>query len=213
MSSNLDLPSSESPIAAGWNIRMIKDRHDVAHLLFSAAWAVARAQNDSRSAGTALLALSDNLMWYCPPEIAASGVSAEQFWNEALTFFRAAGDESGVAAALREMGKCEESLEICRRIDDRIGIVQSLERVAVLAASRGEIARARSLLDEALMLARQSGNSRLLASILQSIGARVHDDADYRNSALLEAAELYGRLKYNRSRARVLEMLAAVGSE
>jgi tetratricopeptide (TPR) repeat protein len=65
----------------------------------------------------------------------------------------------------------QECLEEFRALGDEIGVAIALHRVAVQAASRGDDARGRALIDESLALSRAHGFRRGEAGCLASLGS------------------------------------------
>ena len=175
---------------AGWRARRLDDRPDLAHDFFSRSLEVARFRHDAAAAARALLALSNNLLWYCPKEVDESDLTLDTLCEEASELFREVGDESGIAACLRETGKFDESLAICQRINDQAGVIRSLRRLTALAACHNRHQEASASCTKAILLARELGDKELLASVLNMTAICWHDDDVFRQSVLLEAAEL-----------------------
>jgi hypothetical protein len=197
MGSEAELTDPQELLEAGWRARFVDDRHDIAHDLILRSLELARSRQDKRATAKALLALSKNLLWYCPQEIEESDLSLDRLCEDALELFRAIGDESGVAASLRALARYSESLAICRRINDQQGVILSLYRLQDMAA-----------LQEAVSLARQLGDNELLADVLKTAGICWESDDCSRRTVLLEAAELYDKLQYRRNCAESLTICA-----
>jgi hypothetical protein len=213
MGSQTELSDSDELLDAGWRARDLDDRHDLAHDFFSRSLELARSQHNAATAAKALLALANNLLWYCPKEIDESDLTVDALCEEASELFREVGDESGIAACLRGLWKFDESLAICQRINDQVGIVRSLERQAVLAASHNQHRESSELCTQALTLARELENKEVLADVLKTIGICWHDDDRLRRSALLEASGLYGELGHRRDRAESLQICAMLACD
>lgn len=195
---------------AGWRARRLDDRPDLAHGFFSRSLELARSQHNPAAAAKALLALCNNLLWYCPKEIEESDLNLDDLCEEASELFRQVGDESGIAACLRELWKFDESLAICQRIGDQVGVIRSMERLATWAASREHPQEASDLCTKAIALARDLDNKEVLADALKTAGICWRDDDRRRRSALLEAAELYREIGHRRDRAGSLQICAVL---
>jgi tetratricopeptide (TPR) repeat protein len=201
-------PGPQALLDAAWRARLVDDRFKLAHELIVASLEAARAQHDQRGIGNALLALSSNLLWYCPKEIEESDLSLDQLSDEALQMFREVGDEGGVAACLRQQFKFEESLAICQRTNNQPGLVRTLERLGCIAASRQDANKTVEYLKEALKVARDLNDDEILADVLKTTGICWPDDATLCRNALLEAAELYRQLGHRRDCAASLMICA-----
>lgn len=112
---------------------------------------------------------------------------------------RARGDAlSGAGNLARNQGDYaaakalhEESLSVRRAIDDRTGMMASLNNLGNVATAQGDYAAASALLEEALALSRELGNPNVEAVILLNVGfARLRQDHYEEAWRLLEAARL-----------------------
>lgn len=204
MQSQTELSNPDELLDAGWRARQLDDRHDLAHDLFTASLEVSHSQHNPAAAARALLALSSNLMWFCPREIEESDLTVDDLVEEAMQLFRTCGDESGVAKCLRGLGRHEESLAICQRIDDRKGMVRCMDRIAISGAAVGFRDQADDRCGEAIRLAREIGDYELLADVLHTAGICWQGDDARRRSAFVEAARLYRELGYRRGCAECL---------
>jgi tetratricopeptide (TPR) repeat protein len=213
MGSQTEISDPDKLLDAGWRARRLDDRHDLAHDFFSRSLESARSQHNAAAAAKALLALATNLMWYCPKEIDESDLTVDALCEEASELFREVGDESGIAACLRGIWKFDDSLAICQRINDQAGIIRSLERLAVLAASHDRHQEAGELCTRAIMLARELGDKEVLASVLNATGICWQNDDVFRRSVLLEAAELFRVLGHRRSFAESLQICATLACD
>jgi len=221
----------------GWRVRWQEDRHDLADGCFRQSLELARLREDKRAAGNALVALASNLRWYRDSHLDEFYL-AEDVLYQAVRLFEEAGDEVGIAACLRGLGRHEESLAISRRIGDRRGTVLSLSQLANVAFLRNcpvetkhicndvlgisplrfgitfpteqPASQATTLYNEAITLARQLGDVEVLAFALSSAGIHCGDDCQ---TVLLEAAKLYDSLGYRRRCAESLQICAMLACE
>ena len=123
-------------------------------------------------------------------------VAARLYIEEAVNIYRQLGDTWHLAMAINNLGLIanwldgvsaqpyyEDSLALRRTTDDPWAISQSLMSLGGLALSSGQLARAHKLLEEALRLARQSGDRRLIGlqlSDLAELPMKQHDEATAR---------------------------------
>ncbi len=207
-----ELSEPDALLVAGWRARQLDDRHDLAHGFFTRGLELARSQHNPVAAAKALLALSNNLLWYCPKEIDESDLTGDGLCEEALKLFREAGDESGVAASLRALSRFDESLAICQRINDQVGVILNLERRAVHVAI-GNNPQARDLCKQAIARARELGDKQVLADVLTTTGICWRDEDRFRRAVLVEAAQLYGELGHGRRRAEAIQICAMLACD
>ncbi len=202
---------------AGWKARLVDDRFRAAHELFLRSLEAAWRQGDRQAGARALLALGNNLLWYCPPELENSELtSIDDLFEEALEICRQAEDESGVARSLRALDRVDESLEICRRIADRSGIVRALARQAILAAvAKGKHrVTAPQHATSAVELARTLNDPELLAEALHAAAVCwPEEESGFRRQLFLEAAKIYGEIKYVRDAATALSFCALIACD
>lgn len=153
-------------------------------------------------------------------------VQSAAWLEEALTLYRALGDEHGVAHSLENLGwtlhyqdqqreatRCGlESLTLFRRLRDRYGCVSALHVVGWAAMSRGDYDAARTHLEEALTLSRELDNVRSVASILNSLGevARMCGERTHARTCYTESLALQRRLQDRRGMAMTLHNLGYV---
>jgi len=227
MASDTELTDPRELLDEGWRVRLQDDRHDLAHDYFARSLEMARLQADHQAIGKALLAVANNLPWHPTPETENPDFSLDPLFAEAMENFQAAGDESGVAATLRSQHRNDESLEICRRIGDRVGIVRnlsalgnragfgnSMEQMRAGSEATGKyVAQIRVFHTEAIATARDLGDREVLADALRFAGTSWPDDKNRRRQMLLEAAELYRELGYRRDRAQAFMICAKLACD
>jgi len=116
---------------------------------------------------------------------------ATDLGEQALTLYRAVGDQRGVIDALETlvnaadlrgdtrlaMALLEEELELARELGDQVLIVRALNTQGYTAYLHGDIERARPLLEEAVPLARKFGGARA-GTILHSLAEVRRADGD-----------------------------------
>jgi non-specific serine/threonine protein kinase len=102
-----------------------------------------------------------------------------------LTLFEAGGRSAEQARA------AEESLAICQDVGDRAGSAWSMNMVGRDAISQGDYARAESLLEQALVLAREEKARWVMAQVLEGLG----------NLALVRSNLLVARQRFEESLA------------
>lgn len=162
----------------GRRVALEDDGHELAHAIFIFGLKLARSQGNVFEEAYLLLSLATNLLWYCPEEVDQSSLTGDELCEEALAIFENVGDEAGRAACLRELSRFEESIEICRRINDQQGLALSLHRWGVQLACQKEHAQSQAAYDEALSLAEHLNDKRLLAVILESRGICLRGEED-----------------------------------
>ncbi|HET9493034.1 MAG TPA: BTAD domain-containing putative transcriptional regulator [Chloroflexia bacterium] len=117
---------------------------------------------------------------------------AEATLSESAALFETVGDKEGIADALNVMAAAvgmnefdrglaihERCLTIRREIDDRPGIIASLQSIATIKVSKGEHFEARLLSLEALALHGGDGGNDTKAAILYALGAATAGLRDY----------------------------------
>ncbi len=143
-----------------------------------------------------------------------------------LKFFRQAGDQAGVAAALVLQGLvverrgdlaqaaayAQQSLALCRELGDRAGIAHSLTCLGIVLDRLGDHDRAEALLTEALAIQRDLGHLWGIAfslGRLAMVGLRQRDCA-CATALLRESVALHRELGDRVGTAADLELLACV---
>jgi predicted ATPase/DNA-binding SARP family transcriptional activator/DNA-binding CsgD family transcriptional regulator len=76
----------------------------------------------------------------------------------------------------------EESLELYRRSNDKIGVANALGDLGSLALDRGDYARATSLLEESLTLHRELGSKEVVVGVLNGLGVLASANGDRERS-------------------------------
>ena len=108
-------------------------------------------------------------------------VTAQTFYEEALSLYRELGDKwattmvlSNLGIVAQERGDFEqarrmhtESLARRRELGDKWGIANSLENVGNLAREEGDLEEARRYFQEGLVLAKELGDRRAIAFLLE----------------------------------------------
>ena len=168
-------PAEDSPqslIELGNQARR-DERPEAAHDLYEKSLKLARKSRDKRAMARALLALSNNAMWYLPPGASNGLRLRERLAKQALRLFRKLGDDKGIADALWMLAaSCigpegvpllEQSLAVYRRIGDQEGISRTLCQLGNRAFLTGDHDLAAQLKSEALEIARQSGDKAQIA--------------------------------------------------
>ncbi len=207
MSAPVDSTDPKELYEMAWRARY-DNRFDLAHELFMKSLTCARQRDDKHAIGNVLLALSNNLLWHSPPET-LEWDDCDAMVAEAMECFRQIGDERGIAKCLRAQSQYDESLEICRRIDDRGGVVDSLLGLASWNCFAKESEKMIAQCDEALAIARALENKEVLADVLRAVGIHRSDAAD-RREIFLEAVRLYRELDQRRPCAETLMICAAI---
>ncbi len=122
-------------------------------------------------------------------------------FEESLRLYRVAGDRSGVARSLMNLGNVrsragehgraralfEESLALYRTLDDPLGISGALMNLGDSYRAEGEVERAIARFEEACEVARRGRNEVGLAFALQYLGATRLEQGD-----MVRAEELLG---------------------
>ncbi len=94
---------------------------------------------------------------------------------------------------------CEESLTLCRELEDRAGIASSLYQLGMLASTTGNPTTARMRTEEALALFREVGDRDGIAWSLYNLAWFVSDQGEYaRARALLEESLAMHRASGNK---------------
>lgn len=148
---------------------------------------------------------------------------AEETLLESVGLFEAVGDKTGLADALnllatsvgvneydRALEIHERCLLIRREIDDRWGIVASLQTIALIKIGKGDFFEARALCEEALAIHQGEGQSDLKAAVLYALGLALlglHDVAEG-EGILEECVQICRELKNNRLMGWALHDLA-----
>jgi predicted ATPase/DNA-binding CsgD family transcriptional regulator len=128
--------------------------------------------------------------------LAGDLVAARALFEESLSLWRTAGDESGVAYALENVGEAawqlgdystaraalEESVRIFRHLGDVQGLPWPLATLGLALHEQGDSAAGRALLEESAALLRSAGERFGLAQTLQFLGV-VADDQGRRGDA------------------------------
>lgn len=149
---------------------------------------------------------------------------AERTLMESVALFEEAGDREGTADALnvlavsvgmneydRALEIQERCLAIRREIDDRWGIVSSLQNIAMTKIDQGKFEEARALCSEALEL-QGGGNSDTKAAILYAQGLAILNMGEHAEGEriLQECIALCRELKNNRLMGWALHQLAGM---
>jgi len=114
--------------------------------------------------------------------------------------------------SLRAEALCEESLAVYRRLADKRGIGQALQRLGQLARTKGNFAAARSLLEEALGLYREVGNTWYTAQAIFQLGLLEEQQGVYAGARARfeESLALYGQVGDKQRMVNSLYWLAAM---
>lgn len=139
--------------------------------------------------------------------------------REALQIRRAHTDRRGEAVSLYTLGTIEigsghfatgeaylqDALEIRQEINDVEGITQCQSALGILAYERGERRNAISAWRDALMHARETGDRRAQAFLLNNVGEALTAEKEYgeASEALAEAGELANALSDLRAQAEI----------
>jgi non-specific serine/threonine protein kinase len=135
-------------------------------------------------------------------------VSAHARGEEALSIWRALGDEAGEACALTSLGfqayrlgdlelamtYCLEGLAVARAATGPAPLAFCLNIAGMTATKLGRLEEAHAWLEEAARVCRQTGNRQYLANVLESLGTAVYATSGEHAVALpcyLECLELY----------------------
>lgn len=116
-----------------------------------------------------------------------------QRWLERVLRQRDAFSPSALAAALRAAGSLawgqgdyerslpfiEESLALCRQLDDTDGVVANLSALGSILANRGEYDRAGEAHEEGLALARRSGDGIAISTAIGNLADIAYYQGDY----------------------------------
>jgi tetratricopeptide (TPR) repeat protein len=92
-----------------------------------------------------------------------------------------------------QLSTSERAIERYRAAGDQLGIARTQDLAGQALVSLGQIAEAKSLLQEALTLARALGNRRLIACVLRNLGyaSAVEGDCDAARDYVAEAVPIY----------------------
>jgi len=218
-------PAGRSPeelIDEGWKARN-RDEPAVAHDLFVAAHTLAREHYNTAGEGRSLAALADNAFHFYPVENVDVFSIRESLAEHALDLLRQAGDENGIAAALRTRATIasrqhgrdllDESLAICKRIGDTEGVISSLDSLGAHLALHGDNAEATTFKRKALELARVLDRQDLIAASLFSLAIGFDGDQDEHRALLEEAQSIYQRLGRKTAQAHCLILCAQLACD
>lgn len=153
---------------------------------------------------------------------------AKEAWEEALGLYREAGDTTGVARSIGELGSVaaseqdyeravalyEESAELFRGTGDTMRLAAVLGNLGAIANIQGDYARGRPLVEEALELNRGLGAKDDMALNLHNLGrvALLEDRVTDGATLLHESLELAVELGYRELIAYGLAGLADVAA-
>ena len=154
--------------------------------------------------------------------------AAQPLFEECASIWRASGDKSGVALAVKNLGIvafhigdcaaanafCEESLEVAREIGDTERIAAALTTLSVVAGYQGKHDLVRTLNEECLAIYRASGNSIGIAAALCNLGNIAIDQNDYvtAREAFAEGLIFHKRSDNKRGFAYSLESFARLAA-
>jgi predicted ATPase/DNA-binding SARP family transcriptional activator len=154
--------------------------------------------------------------------------AAARAGEEALSLFRAIGDEMGTAVALNRLGMFawalgdddrartlrEEALASFRELGDRHGEAISLHDLGEQARDLGDFRRATELLEESVRLLRELGDHRSAAAALHGLADAALDEGDCARAGELydETLVLLNDLGDKRGTAYCLAGLASVAA-
>lgn len=119
--------------------------------------------------------------------------AAEEFYGQALHFFRASGDLERQMVTSHQLGRLHqdrgnyaqaeqsyrESLEIARRLSDHTRIAKNIFQLGQLAQIAGEDAKARSLYADVLSIADQIADDRLFAAVEHQLAILAQTAREY----------------------------------
>jgi len=108
--------------------------------------------------------------------LAAEGLSLRTRAKALLGAGNLASGQGDLAAA---QPRFEESLALCRDLEDARGIAGALNGLGMLAAERGELDRAQALFEEALAPLREIGDTQGMATLLNNLGTLVDRRQEY----------------------------------
>jgi predicted ATPase len=168
-----------------------------AQTCLSQAVEACREVGESAGLGTALKHLGLLALYAEPPRFA----DAAALFSEALAVRRSVHDGDGVASCLNDLAVValrqseftqarawlEQSLDECRRLNNRYTLSFVLDNLSLVALVQGEYDRATALLSESLALARELGSQESIGCALCGLAslAAVRGDA-------AQAARLFG---------------------
>jgi non-specific serine/threonine protein kinase len=149
--------------------------------------------------------------------------------EQALALFRAAGDRTGTAGTLRNLGVLaieqgdlaaarrlgEEGLALYRELGDTAGMTAVLNDLGLAAHQDGDLATAVSFYEQALALMRERGHKRGIAVSLNNIGLIYQEQGQWSAASALfeEAQTLMEEIRDPLGTAVVLTNLANVRQE
>lgn len=106
----------------------------------------------------------------------------------------------------------EESLEVCRQLNDRSGMADVLNNLGAVAYEHGDFTRSRRLYEESLAIKRELGDRSAVAKVLGNLGSIAEQVSDYATARiLLEESLAIGReLADQRVIAHSMQLLGTV---
>jgi predicted ATPase len=134
----------------------------------------------ARHRARARMAMGDRLVALGYTEQAAASYEASISWATE------AGAELEIADAQFGLGRHAEALAEYRRLGAGVGTAMALHALGYDARDRGDLARARELLEESVALTRKVGNPSMLAALVHSLA-----DCALDQGMIDEAARLY----------------------
>jgi adenylate cyclase len=147
-----------------------------AHTDYAAALDVAQTADDPHEAWQTLVDLGQ--LW-ASRDYARAG----EYYQQALQRARALGDSATIAHSLNHMGNWhlnieqplealrfhEEALAIFQRLDDRPGVAETLDLLAMASALGGDLVQSMAYYEQAVALFRELGDRHGLASSMASV--------------------------------------------
>jgi predicted ATPase len=149
--------------------------------------------------------------------------------EDALSLYREAGDDTGTARALSQLGYIREvrgeteaaagalaeALAVFRRLGDLERISFTLVGLGALAHLGGDLENARANYEESLEIGRRLGDANATATALVNLGEVVQQQGDGARAAALygESLELYARLGHLVAIAYCLEQVGSLDAQ
>jgi hypothetical protein len=199
---------------------ILKLAKEAAYTNFTMSLNLAEEAGDKETSARASLSLGELILRFTPPGYQSPNNLCENYCAEALRLFHEIGDELGEAAALRLQAEfdpdmkrraelAQESLVICRRLNDRPGIARSLKLLATSANLKKDTPLTVQYLEEALSLFRELDDRVAAAAALVALSTHLEDtDREKRVELILEGRKLYGEAGCGREAVMALQMLA-----
>lgn len=178
--------------------------------LVEEALSLFRELGDKQGIASALVGLG------CAERERGNLTSARAFLEEALQIRRELGDKWALSISLHELGLVVdrqrayslnvECLGICRELKDLWGVGRSLNCLGSVAGLLGNVAQARSSIEEALTIYQKLGHKAGKANSLRNLGSIARQQGDFARAQALfeEALSLFLELNHSEGIAHSL---------